>query len=280
MWVFVNGQPSATTRVINLVNSNYQTLIFFMTVGIFCMIGLGFVFLIRGRKGDNPRPWYFLILDGTNHISLPKLQVLAWTFLLAFGYTYYALMRWLVMGDGSIPDFPGSLLVLLGVTSGGALISMSQNNSDKNLEWTKTPNIKDIIYEGGQLSLSKLQLILFTIISMTLYITYLADQQLVFLGMPEVPTNLLLLMGISQGGAIAGKSVESTEANNMRNNAPASNPTEPSVQVAAPQPQNPAPVPPAAEQQPPSVAPVTEVPPAAEQQPPSEAPITEEPPTS
>lgn len=237
MWVFVKGQPSATAKTINLVNSNYRMLVFLLTLGIFAVIGVVFWLIFRMRKGGN-NPWFSMLLDGTNHFSLPKIQVFGWTLLLAFGYTYFALTRWLVMDDGSIPDFPSSLLILMGVTSGGALISMSQNNNDANRTWTDTPKIRDVVYEGEQLSLSKLQLILFTIIAMTLYITYLADDQLVFHGMPEVPTNLLLLMGISQGGAIAGKTVESTEATNMRNATASQQPSTPS---AAPQPITPAP---------------------------------------
>lgn len=208
LWVFCDAQPSATARGINLVNSDYRTFIFLITLGMFVLIGALMWVIFKVRKGSGgSQPWYMIVVDSTNRISLAKVQVLGWTVLLGFGYTYYALMRWLVVDDGSIPDFPASLLVLLGVTSGGALITMAQGKND-SLERAASPQLRDLVYQGAELSLSRLQLVVFTLITMALYITYLADPQLVFHGMPEVPMNLLLLMGISQGGAIAGNAIE------------------------------------------------------------------------
>ncbi|HEX2899916.1 MAG TPA: hypothetical protein VHS96_09380 [Bacteroidia bacterium] len=207
IWVFVGGQPSATAKEINLVNDNYRRNVFLIAFVLFAVISVLLWWLFKLGKGDSGT-WYSIVIDTTtNRISLPKVQILAWSMLLGFGYTYYALIRWLVMDDGTIPDFPGSLLILLGISSGGSLIASTQN-TDLRKSGGEGPRLRDLVSIGPEISLSRLQLVVFTIITMALYITYLSDEQLAFLGMPEVPTNLLLLMGLSQGGSIVGNTVE------------------------------------------------------------------------
>lgn len=209
IWVFAGGQPSANAVDFNLVNVNYRFYIFLITFAIFLGISIILWLIFRLRRGGKEFHFYDIILDkDTNRLSLPKVQVLVWSVMLGFGFTYYSLMDWLVNPNGVMPDFPGTLLILLGVTSGGALINNAQVKRTFSGTRAASPSIRDLVSQGSEISLTKLQLVVFSLITLALYGTYLSDDNLVFTGMPEVPTNLLLLMGISQGSTIAGHTME------------------------------------------------------------------------
>lgn len=158
------------------------------------------------------KDWKFLrwlfIDKKTNTFSLSKFQATAWTVVLIGGYFLLALGSAIFIGKESIPDFNPSLLALLGISLGGTLAARGVNVRfpKKDLEGSER-QLNNLISEGGEISLPRLQLLGFTITAIAIYITYLISTDLFTEGLPDLPPTLLALLGISQGGYIGGKMV-------------------------------------------------------------------------
>lgn len=221
--VVVKGQPSANTMVLSIVASNYRTKLILMVLAIF----VAFVLLIwffyrwfRRHGSTNPLNLKSLVVDQTtNRLSLAKVQALAWTIVLAISYTYFILMTFLILDQSIIPDFDASLLILMGITTSGLLIARSQDKSTQQkaasvgtLDVAVSPSVWDLISENGTINLASLQLLLFTVIGIGVFIVYMTSPDLVETGLPTLPNTLLALMGVSQGGYITGKAVEGGSA--------------------------------------------------------------------
>lgn len=270
MRVVVKGQPSANSEILSIVTNNYRTILLLLVLGIFTGIvggiwALSIYLKRRGFKGG-PSLRYLVIDQTTNRLSLAKCQALAWTIVLVISYSYYVLMTYMILDKSVIPDFDASLLVLMGITTSGLLIARSQDKTKQNkaaeagkLDVAKNPSLWDLVMEGGSINLASLQLVMFTIVGIGIYIVYMTSPNLVETGLPTMPDTLLALMGISQGGYVTGKAVEgsgdsatekdssgntnSTEAKEKSEEAkkPAvsENPGQPGEQEQAKKPQNP-----------------------------------------
>lgn len=150
--------------------------------------------LVRGR-------------DGT--ASLSNLQIWWWT-LAVFGLVVFV---W--VATGGLASFNQSVVILLGVTTGGSLaakaVAINMKGATQNIVAIQgqteqvEANWWDLIAAGEQVSLTKLQMLVFTIFT-GLYVVATVIGQLKF---PEIPTELLTLMGVSNGIYVLGKATSS-----------------------------------------------------------------------
>ncbi len=142
----------------------------------------------------------------TNTYSLSKCQAFAWTIVLIYSYFYLAIGTGLILGKGTIPDFNSSLLGMMGISYGGLLIARGSSARIPKNDLKETPlRLSDLFSEGGEISLPRLQLVGFTITAIIIYLYYLTSANLFVNGLPDIPSTLLGLLGISQGGYIGGK---------------------------------------------------------------------------
>jgi hypothetical protein len=235
--VVVGGQPSANSDTLSVVRDDYQLKLFLMVMALF----VAFLVLVWGLYTYMNRKGYSgsfnlkaLVIDtASNQYSLAKVQALGWTVILLLSYMYYVLITFVILDRSTIPDFEPSLLILMGITTGGLLIARSTDRSQQikaggiqGVIPQSAPSLWDLISENGVINLASLQLLLFTIVSMGVYILFMTDSNLVETGMPSMPTTLLGLMGISQGGYLTGKVVENNgmlspavQARNVENKA-------------------------------------------------------------
>lgn len=148
-----------------------------------------------------------MILDGnTNTYSLSRCQALFWTLILGGSYVYMTIGAGLILGGGVIPDFNSSLLVLMGISYGGLLSSAAASTRyPKNESNDKPLRMSNLYAEGGKISVPRLQLLIFTIISAVVYMYILYTADIIATGLPDVPPTLLGLMGISQSGYLGDK---------------------------------------------------------------------------
>lgn len=164
--------------------------------------------------------WEFLkamfIDKQTNTYSLSKCQAFTWTVILIWSYLYLVIGTGLIIGKRTIPDFNLSLVCLMGVSYFGLLAAQGVNKPKNDLKDTPL-QLSSLFSEGGEVSLSRFQLVGFTITAIFVYLYYLYDPQILINGLPEIPTTLVGLLGISQGGYIGGKVVgEHMAVNNVR----------------------------------------------------------------
>ncbi|MEM7038620.1 MAG: IPT/TIG domain-containing protein [Bacteroidota bacterium] len=220
--VVVDGQPSGSRKILSVVRGSYRLIIFGVVMVTMILLLIGFELLSRYVSRGEERRSLKVIDFVTNHetgrLSLAKCQALAWTMVLVVSYLYYACMVYLILDDVSIPDFDASLLILMGISSGGLLIARTQDRTktasqierDNINGQRRTARLSDLFYEGGAFSLTRLQLVVFTGVCIAIYIIYMQNPDIVSNGLPTMPDTLLMLMGISQGGYIGGKAVGKT----------------------------------------------------------------------
>lgn len=147
-----------------------------------------------------------LIVDERGKYSLSRLQALAWTFLIGAAYVGIA------VGALQFIGIPDSLLTLMGVSLGSAVVSQTiktyKIDSQKTVKDAKdtdkiSPALIDIVSEEetdyeNRLSLGKFQMLIWTIISLAIYTIILLTSS-PNLTLPEVTPTMVTLMGISQG---------------------------------------------------------------------------------
>jgi hypothetical protein len=201
--IIVNDQPS-NYATFTLVTMNWEYKIACLTILLLVLL---LTFQAVATKKVN-----FLksvLLDHrTNSYSLSKCQAFVWTLVLIGSYFYLAVGKTLIFGTGVIPDFNASLLVLMGISYGGSLASAQLNRFFPKKELTPPPpGLIDLISEGGEVSLPRLQLVGFTITAIVVYIYNLSGADFLSKGLPDIPPTLLGLLGISQGGYLGGKLV-------------------------------------------------------------------------
>jgi hypothetical protein len=224
--VVVKGQPSANGVTVSIVKPYFRArILLFLGIIIAFFVLLVWFLVWRMRKRGKPIHLTFksLIVDpASNRYSLARIQALAWTLMLVISYTYFVVMTFLILDQSVIPDFDPSLLILMGISTGGLLIAGTQDRAkpDAMVAKAAAPSLSDLIMENGRVSMASLQLLLFTMVGLGIYMVYMSSPDLVETGLPTMPDTLLALMGISQGGYLTGKAVENSGQGNTVQNQP------------------------------------------------------------
>lgn len=134
----------------------------------------------------------------TQRFSLANLQILLWTLLVLYAYCFV----WLA--NGILLDISSGVLVLLGISGGTSVLArgIESANGAANKLPIDTSNYSDFITdEHGKLDMLRFQMLGFTLFTVTYsFISVIRSE-----GLPEIPDNLYLLMGISSATYIGGK---------------------------------------------------------------------------
>jgi hypothetical protein len=200
MRMYVNGRPT-DLRTITILHDNWSYKILSFTI---FMSVLGWIFIAFVLKRIDF--FTYILLDRTtNSYSLSKLQALLWTMVLIASYFYVAISSGLILRSGEMPDFNPSLLGLMGISYSGLLSASfigrkNPNNSNKD----KPPSITDLITTNSEVDMGKLQLLVFTLVTVVVYI-YNLYQSNILNGLPDIPPSLHGLLFTSQTGYITGK---------------------------------------------------------------------------
>jgi hypothetical protein len=166
------------------------------------------LFLLKAKNSH-------LVRDESGYPSLAKFQLISWTLLIAFSYFGIYLARIIDGVAFPPPDFPAELIALMGIS----IVSTAINKklSDDKYETSNAEFIssgkgyKTMVEENGRLELTRLQMFLWTIISLIIYIFLLASalinemDNVAALGLPNVDPTLVVLMGLSQTGYLGYK---------------------------------------------------------------------------
>jgi hypothetical protein len=225
--ILVNGRPSnyvdltllpTSWRIAAALASGFITILFLIFI---YMILRGLIKSSQskelagwdGKGGGIKRPsilhYIELILSdkATNTYSLSRFQAFAWTITSIASYIYVAFSQAILLKNGKIPDFNPSLVVLMSISYGGLLAAGGMSSKKpKNEIKSKPPELSNLFCEGGSVDLSRLQLFGFTIVSIIVYLFNLWYSN-PLQGLPEVPSTLLGLMGVSQSGYLGGKAL-------------------------------------------------------------------------
>jgi len=207
---------------------------FLAAIGCYVIVWL----LSRLRREEGIHFLQFAVSSSDNRLSLSRFQMYVWTFVTVGAYVT------VVVGRRSFVDIPGSVLALMGISQATFLgakfiageqharrestsnqpTSTSPTRVIRKLEPAWQPSLLDLI-EGSEMisvgeeqvngqtvalleertvpNLAKFQMFSWTLVLIVLYIYALVGAQ--GLAMPEIPPQLLGLMGISQSAYLGRK---------------------------------------------------------------------------
>jgi hypothetical protein len=148
-----------------------------------------------------------LITTPLGTYSLSMAQVLLWTAITLFGYTFL----WLL--TNGTPTIPTQVLGLLGIGTGAAMLSRLANGEKQSLPLrylalvprTAQPAWSDLVNLDGRPSLFKFQMLGFTVV------TSLVVLRELYVGgrFVEISDSLILLMGLSSGTYVGNEALQS-----------------------------------------------------------------------
>ncbi|MFC0515080.1 hypothetical protein ACFFGT_12755 [Mucilaginibacter angelicae] len=157
-------------------------------------------FLAMGLKNN-------ILKDDSNlYYSLSRTQLLYWTIIFSATYLY------ICNETGALPDIPGSLLAILGISAA----TMATGKLIENDQKTKTeidPKahsegfFHDILSDRSSINIQRLQNVLFNILFGLIFIQKTVSSNL----LPDFDNNILLMMGISAGTYAGLKATEPTK---------------------------------------------------------------------
>lgn len=150
--------------------------------------------------------------------SLSSFQIAIWTYLV------FAITLYIFLLNGQLIDITPEILILLGISGGGAVMArVVDSHEDERCstilgahqavksEHKVQPAWKDLLLSDGAIDLSRLQMLLFTLLTAI----YVAITAAITYQFPEVPQGLLYLMGISNGLYLTAKSAGSSVADKL-----------------------------------------------------------------
>jgi len=162
--------------------------------------------LLKGSK---------FIKDENEYPSLAKFQLLIWTIIIAFGFFGIYLTR--IFGGILIPPptLSSNLLALMGMTVFVVPVLNKKASDYKygSLKASSQMGVGTMLKENGNIELTRVQMFAWTLISVFIFLTVLYSTVITKmddvqnLTLPDIDSNLVVLMGISQGAYLGAKSL-------------------------------------------------------------------------
>ncbi len=204
--------------LVEIVREDAKTKIAVISFTAIAIIMIMIVFILKKIHGENHSVCELckmLLSDkNTNTYSLSKLQALSWTIVVVWSYVFLALGKGVLTGEAAIPDFNASLLGLLGISYGGLITAKGLGNTHpKNDLAANEQRLSDFFSENNEISLTRLQLFVFTFVGIGIYVFYSFNPYFFDTGLPDIPNTLNGLFLVSQGGYIGGKLTGATVVN-------------------------------------------------------------------
>ncbi len=183
--------------------------------------------LLRKAGGGSLRS---LLYDENGYASLSQFQFLTWTFVFLFSFLWIYFVR--IQGDVLTfpPSIPIATLALMGLNTGSAVASKKISKHYKTQPQSKPGKLWNMLVEGADVSgtnskpsLARVQLFVWTIISVMIYMAILVSMlsgpflfgftqtPLSGLSLPDIDPSLVTLMGLSQVGFLGTKYVTVTK---------------------------------------------------------------------
>ncbi|RAA11774.1 hypothetical protein [Ralstonia pseudosolanacearum] len=163
--------------------------------------------------------WQSLLVESdTNTFSLSRLQLVIWTLVTLFAWSYLSIARSVIQMTPTFGDIPGSLAGLLGISVGTTISTLTLNAvKGSKAAGPTSPSISDFISVGGVVAPDRLQYLLWTIIgaiayvALTLSLDPASIQQYI-----ELPSGFLTLSGISTAGYLGARVARNAGPNILR----------------------------------------------------------------
>ncbi|HEY1985197.1 MAG TPA: hypothetical protein VGG85_07310 [Terracidiphilus sp.] len=153
---------------------------------------------------------FWIIDPQTKSYSLQRLQFLLWTCAGVFAFCYGCYSLFVAQGLTTFPELPAQLVGLLGISGATSLAAEGvQNVKGPEGAGASKPMLRDLITTGENVALDKVQLLLWTLVGVSAFIfcIFSIDPISIRQQLPEIPTALLQLAGLSGALYVTGKVV-------------------------------------------------------------------------
>ncbi|MBW4560772.1 MAG: hypothetical protein KME32_06360 [Mojavia pulchra JT2-VF2] len=164
--------------------------------------------LLKESKRKNLNSLEWLLLDRqTNTFSLARAQFIWWLTIIVFGYLFLFIGRGSIQGVWEFIPLSGFgytfliSLVTLVTAQATSTIRGSKGSGEVNPAWS------DLVVHGGVVALERVQQVVWNLIIGIAFIVILLVTYTTASSLPTIPSEILVLMGISAGGYIGGKAV-------------------------------------------------------------------------
>jgi hypothetical protein len=173
---------------------------------VFLVVVLALTVAVKSERGIN----FFQSPDGA--VSVSKVQVWMWTMAITFSYVY------LFLWHGPPKEFPDSLWELMGISAlstGTAryiavVTGKTQPPAPEVQEKIKKQNwIVSMLSDDGQPSMMRLQMFGWTLVTVFLFLMEVHKHHKLW----DVPSQLVILMGISHAGYLGDKGAAAAKPN-------------------------------------------------------------------
>jgi hypothetical protein len=157
------------------------------------------------------KPYGFLarlfIDPETDTYSLGRLQFFLWSAVASFGWTYLVLVQAYVQRRFDTPDVPSSLPGIIAISAGTSVTALGiKNVKGPEGAGSVDPGWGDFLTTGGIVAPEKFQFLLWTVLGVAAFTFAVLETDVGHMtALPNIPHNLLYLMGVSSFGFLGGK---------------------------------------------------------------------------
>ena len=172
---------------------------------------LGVNYLFRSQKvGSNTARQLvagLLYDDATQTYSLSRAQFYWWLLIIAFAYTFLFVGRGVTTGIWTLPPLNGILYTLLISTSTLLVANATSSLRGQKGSGALHPAPSDLIMHGGVIAPERIQQLLWTFLAGVAVVWMVVVTYATATSLPDIPAELLALMGLSSAAYITGKLV-------------------------------------------------------------------------
>ena len=162
----------------------------------------------RINKQSRPMFLKVLLLEEENQTySLSRAQFLAWLFVIIWSYLFLYYAHGFIDEKWSYPNLGNAIYAFL--ISLGTLVAAQATNIGVGVKGAgeEHPSPADLVLHGGVLALDRVQQVVWTLIALGMFIRITVNSYATATALPDIPPELLALMGLSSAGYLGGKLV-------------------------------------------------------------------------
>jgi len=191
----------------------YERWMYLGALGIVALLSLIVFVLVRFvyKVSEGQQRFNFvkmLLLEQTNQTySLSRAQFLAWLLVIVFSYLFLFFAHGFIEGDWFFPNI-GNAVYAFFISLGTLIISQgtSMVQGPKGAGELH-PSLADLVVHGGVLALDRVQQLIWTAIALGMFVYITISTYATASALPEIPMQLIVLMGLSSAGYLGGKMV-------------------------------------------------------------------------
>lgn len=206
-----DGVHSLLVRPHSLTVTHLATLIWWSLIPFALVVGLIYAvcrFVAPQTGQPLPSALQLLLVEPENQTySLSRAQFIVWVSAIAWAYSFVFVAQGIVSAQWSFPSLQGfgiTFLISLGTLVGAQATSNAKGSKGAG---QLLPSISDLFVHGGVIALERVQQVLWTVIAVSMFLWIVVAGYWSNAKIPEVPSELLYLMGISSAGYVAGKMI-------------------------------------------------------------------------